>query len=95
MKKIIFMMLVAVVGSTLARAEVIKYQCTDSGGPFPVTVDTKTNSAVSGDGSIPGRAVINSTTIVISQQAKKVFDRSIAGLARIKIQTEERVHAAC
>jgi hypothetical protein len=46
------------------RAEELRFQCTDSGGGFPVIVDTKTKSVLLGEPNLEhGRAAITGSSI--------------------------------
>jgi hypothetical protein len=50
-----------------ARAEELKFQCVDSGGGFPVTIDTKTKSVLLGEPNLEqGRASISGSSISIT-----------------------------
>ena len=55
------------VAGTSARSEVIRYQCTDGEGPFPIIVDTNAKTVMLGEPDMePGRAVITASTISIT-----------------------------
>jgi hypothetical protein len=50
-----------------ARAEQLKFQCSDQDGPYPVIVDTKTGSSMSGEPTLlPGTATTTAGSITIT-----------------------------